>query len=117
MRARIAPRRCRAARARPRRLFPRAPVRAPHLLLAASPLHRPRLSRAASQPLRQRRILSPTYDQRVPLSFPIQVDEAARTARVQAGVPQRIFLDYLAAHKCARPAAEPRSSAQRGHST
>jgi hypothetical protein len=106
-----------SARAGPRRLFPRAPIRAPHCLLAASPRHRPRLSPAASQPLRQRRILSPTYGQRVPPSFAIQVDEVARTARVQAGVPQRIFLDYLAAYKCARPAAEPRSCDWRGHST
>ncbi len=37
----------------------------------------------------------------VPASFPIQIDEEARTATVQAGVPQRIFLDYLAAYKYA----------------
>ena len=37
----------------------------------------------------------------VPAGFPIQVNEEVRTATVQAGVPQRIFLDYLAAYKCA----------------
>ena len=37
----------------------------------------------------------------MPPSFPIQVSEAAGTATVQAGVPQRILLDYLAAHRCA----------------
>ena len=41
------------------------------------------------------------YSMNVPPSFPIQVDEPARTATVQAGVPQRILLDYLAAFKCA----------------
>ena len=49
-----------------------------------------------------RRILNPTFNTSVPPSFPIQVDEPAHTATVQAGVPQRIFLDYLAAYKCAQ---------------
>ena len=47
-----------------------------------------------------RRILNPTYSMSVPPSFPIQVDEPALTATVQAGVPQRILLDYLASYKC-----------------
>lgn len=47
-----------------------------------------------------RRILNPIYSMSVPPSFPIQVDEPALTATVQAGVPQRILLDYLAAYKC-----------------
>lgn len=48
-----------------------------------------------------RRILNPTYSMSAPPSFPIQVDEPARTATVQAGVPQRLLLDYLAAYMCA----------------
>ena len=48
-----------------------------------------------------RRIMKPTYSMSVPPSFPIQVDEPALTATVQAGVPQRILLDYLAAYKYA----------------
>jgi hypothetical protein len=49
-----------------------------------------------------RRILNPSYAVSVPPSFPIQVSEAAGAATVQAGVPQRILLDYLAAHRRAR---------------
>ncbi len=48
------------------------------------------------------RILNPSYDVSVSPSFPIQVSAAAGTATVQAGVPQRILLDYLAAHRRAR---------------
>ena len=60
------------------------------------------------------RILAPTYSMNTPASFPIQVDEAARTATVQAGVPQRIFLDYLAAYKCDPPILTPLLLPQRG---
>ncbi|KAK9838533.1 hypothetical protein WJX81_005953 [Elliptochloris bilobata] len=47
-------------------------------------------------------ILNPTYPVDAPPGFPIRVDEAARTVTVAAGVPQRIFLDYLAAYKTAK---------------
>lgn len=45
------------------------------------------------------RILNPTYPNPVPATFPIQVDENARTVTVAAGIPQRILLDYLANYK------------------
>ncbi len=63
------------------------------------------------------RILAPTYSMNTPASFPIQVDEAARTATVQAGVPQRIFLDYLAAYKCGLPIQTPLLLPQRRFAT
>lgn len=63
------------------------------------------------------RILAPTYSMNTPASFPIQVDEAARTATVQAGVPQRIFLDYLAAYKCDLPILTLLLLPQRGFAT
>lgn len=47
------------------------------------------------------RIETPTYAKQVAPDFPIQVHEENDTVTVQAGVTQRILLDYLAAHTCA----------------
>ena len=44
------------------------------------------------------RIENPTYPVNVAPDFPIQVHEENDTVTVQAGVTQRILLDYLAAH-------------------
>ena len=41
------------------------------------------------------RIENPTNSQNVAPDFPIQVNEVLRTVTVQAGVPQRLLLDYL----------------------
>ena len=49
------------------------------------------------------RILAPTYAAQFAPSFPIQVNEDARTVRVQSGITQRILLDYLANYTCASP--------------
>jgi hypothetical protein len=46
------------------------------------------------------RILDPTYAAQFAPSFPIQVNEDARTVRVQSGITQRILLDYLANYTC-----------------
>ena len=45
-----------------------------------------------------RRIENPAYPVNVAPDFPIQVHEKNDTVTVQAGVTQRILLDYLAAH-------------------
>lgn len=47
------------------------------------------------------RLLAPTYAKNMSANFPIQVDEDAQTVRVQAGITQRILLDYLANYTCA----------------
>ncbi|MCJ1422974.1 hypothetical protein MMC29_000855 [Sticta canariensis] len=48
-------------------------------------------------------ILNPTYPIDAPPDFPIQVNEATQTVTAQAGVPQRILLDYLAKHMYKTP--------------
>ncbi|KAK9908861.1 hypothetical protein WJX75_003902 [Coccomyxa subellipsoidea] len=47
-------------------------------------------------------ILDPTYAAQFAPSFPIQVNEDARTVRVQSGITQRILLDYLANYTTAK---------------
>ena len=49
------------------------------------------------------RMQNPTYTVQVAPDFPIQVHEGNDTVTVQAGVTQRILLNYLAAYMCASP--------------
>ena len=68
-------------------------------------------------------ILDPSYakQSQADASFPIQVNEDTRTVRVQAGITQRILLDYLANYTCARtsfllfPAAFQLTTVQQSH--
>ena len=53
--------------------------------------------------MRASRMLNPSYSMVVPPEFPIQVHEAEQKVTVQAGITQRMLLDYLAAYKCALP--------------
>ncbi len=46
--------------------------------------------------------MNPTYAKQSDAAFPIQVNEEARTVRVQSGITQRILLDYLANYTCAQ---------------
>ncbi|EIE25101.1 hypothetical protein COCSUDRAFT_40439 [Coccomyxa subellipsoidea C-169] len=47
-------------------------------------------------------IVNPTYAKQSDAVFPIQVNEEARTVRVQSGITQRILLDYLANYTTAK---------------
>lgn len=49
------------------------------------------------------RIEQPTYAKQSAPSFPIQVDEDRQIVTVQAGVTQRILLNYLANYTCVQP--------------
>ena len=76
-------------------------------MLVRAPRHFRRRQHDAHLLLAACRMQNPTYTVQVAPDFPIQVHEGNSTVTVQAGVTQRILLNYLAAYMCAPALCSP----------